>query len=396
MGQSLSCVRQNSCKVKPVFNILRAESHMEPAATTHPLWRTILERLGLIVLGIVIVLLLVEFGLRGYFRFFGSLSEKIMYVYSVDEIIAANPSFTGLPFVGFGPSDEGFGHNRLGYRNKEIAIEKPEGVFRIATTGGSTTYGAGVQNEETWPAQLERILHEDYDYTHVEVINTASTAYTTWNSLANFAFRVVDLQPDLLIVYHATNDAKARLTNPECYTGQSPIRGLYKGQWRTTGPDFGPSTIYRFLGVGRGWVPNANELNSWIMPVEESVNGCERLSGVTDAELLQTNPPVYFERNLRNLAHLAHANQTEIFFSTWAYYAPLVEPDYWETAFDENNAITRHLAEEFDAPFYDLQANLPQDRDLWLSDGEHQSAAGTLEQARQYAAYLVETGVISP
>ena len=369
---------------------------MEQAAVSRPLWRTILERIGLSILGVIIILLVVEFSLRAYFRFFGSQADKIMYVYSVEEIIEANPSFTGLPFVGFGPSDASFDHNRLGFRGKETTVEKPAGVFRIATTGGSTTYGAGITAEEAWPAQLERILHEDYGYTHVEVINTASTAYTTWNSLANFAFRVVDLKPDVLIVYHATNDAKARLTKPECYTGESPIRGLYKGQWRTSGPNLGPSTIIRFLGVGRGWVPNANELNSWILPVEDSVNGCERDPQMTDEDLLKINQPIFSERNLRNLVYLTRANNTEVLFSTWAYYGPLVAPDYWETAFDEHNAITRRVAEDLDTLFYDLMGSLPDDRDLWLSDGEHQTAAGAAEQARQYAAYLIETGIILP
>jgi hypothetical protein len=224
------------------------------AIPTRP--RNVLKMLVLIVLGIISALLVVEFGLRAYFTYFGSEIDRIMYVYSPEQILAENPAFVGLPFVGHGGSAHGLGHNSLGYRNHEIQVQKPPGMYRIAVTGGSTTYGAGVDADQTWPAQLEKILREDYGYSQVEVVNTASTAYTTWNSLSNYAFRVVDLQPDLLIVYHGTNDAKARLTAPQCYTGESPIRGLYKGMWRTNGPDLPPSTILRVLGIGRGWVPN--------------------------------------------------------------------------------------------------------------------------------------------
>jgi lysophospholipase L1-like esterase len=358
-----------------------------------PRWRAGIKAVGLTVAGVVVVLLVVELALRAYFTWFGTLTDRVMYVYSAQEILEASPGFTGLPFVGFGPSANGLGHNRLGYRNHEVEIAKPAGVFRIAATGGSTTYGAGVAPDETWPAQLERILHEQ-GYTQVEVINTASTAYTTWNSLANFAFRVVDLQPDLLMVYHATNDAKARLTPPDCYTGATPIRGLYDGQWRTNGPDLGPSTVWRYLAIGRGWMPNPIDLNNWVLPVEASIGGCPGDGMYTEAELLALNPPIFFERNLRNLVHLARANGTEVLLSTWAYYPPLIETDLWRQTFDEMNAVTQQVAQDMDTLFYDLMANLPQDEALWHSDGEHQKPAGTAEQARQYAAYLIASGVL--
>lgn len=68
-------------------------------------------------------------------------------------------------------------------------------------------------------------------------------------------------------------------------------------------------------------------------------------------------------------------------------------PDYWVEAIAEQNAITRKVAEEMHVAFYDLMANLPVDGGMWFSDNEHQNAAGTREQARQYAAFLVEQGL---
>jgi hypothetical protein len=60
------------------------------------------------------------------------------------------------------------------------------------------------------------------------------------------------------------------------------------------------------------------------------------------------------------------------------------------------NATTAQVAADMDTPFYDLMANLADDADYWLADGEHQSAAGAEAQARLYAAYLVENDVIPP
>ena len=354
--------------------------------------KIILSRIGIVIISTALVLLIVELALRFYFLNFGTMADRIMYVYSPAEIIEASPSFIGLPYVGFGPSARGAGHNRLGFRSHEIETPKPEGLFRIVATGGSTTYGSGVGPDESWPAQLERILREEYGYSNVEVINTASTSYTSWNSLSNFAFRVVDLEPDMLIIYHATNDAAARLIEPKCYTRETPIRGLTDGIWRMEGPDLGPSTIWRYLAIGRGWMPNPNELGSWVVPVGDSIGGCP--TTLSDQELLEANPPIFFERNLRNLVYLARGNGVEVMISTWAYYPPLVEKDYMETAFVEMNEVNTRVAADLDTLYYDLMGNLPENAEYWHFDGEHQTAAGTEEQARQYAAYLAESGAL--
>lgn len=353
------------------------------------------KKIALVLLSPLVVFLLVELGLRFYFTFLGTELDRITYVYSAQEIAARNPAFIGLPFVGYGPSDRAPDHNDLGYRGPQTTLEKPAGVYRIVTAGGSTTYGAGLGAGQTWPAQLQRILHEDYGLDFVEVINTASVAHTTWNSLANFAFRVVDLAPDLLIVYHSTNDAKARLTHPDCYSGQTPIRGLYDGLWRTDGPPLSPSVAYRWVAIRFGWMPNPIDINSWILPVEASDPDCPYPSGLSDAEAFAANPPIFFRRNLKNLVFLARANGVEVLLSTWAFYPPFVAEE-WAAAFAEQNAVIAEVAEETDARFYDLMEALPQSPDFWYFDGEHQTARGAREQAALYAAYLVTSGLIPP
>jgi GDSL-like lipase/acylhydrolase family protein len=44
------------------------------------------------------------------------------------------------------------GHDRLGYRNREVPAEA-----EIVAMGDSQTYGVGVEREEAWPQQLERL-----------------------------------------------------------------------------------------------------------------------------------------------------------------------------------------------------------------------------------------------
>jgi len=50
--------------------------------------------------------------------------------------------------------------NSLGLRGRETAIEKPAGAFRILTLGDSWTFGEGVEDDETFSAQLEELLRD--------------------------------------------------------------------------------------------------------------------------------------------------------------------------------------------------------------------------------------------
>lgn len=51
--------------------------------------------------------------------------------------------------------------NSLGMRNREVSAAKPPGVFRIICVGSSNTYGALVNDAETYPAQMEALLNAD-------------------------------------------------------------------------------------------------------------------------------------------------------------------------------------------------------------------------------------------
>jgi lysophospholipase L1-like esterase len=56
--------------------------------------------------------------------------------------------------------------NSLGYRSKEFKAEKPQGIYRIAAFGGSTTAGYENAVENTYPSKLEKLLGKRF-----EVIN---------------------------------------------------------------------------------------------------------------------------------------------------------------------------------------------------------------------------------
>lgn len=99
--------------------------------------------------------------------------------------------------------------NSLGFRGPEFAPEKPPGVYRVFCLGGSSTFGYQGSipgDEDTYPAQLQRVLRDRGHTRGIEVVNAGTPGWTLRNSLLNYITRVGWLAPDLLIVNHAAND----------------------------------------------------------------------------------------------------------------------------------------------------------------------------------------------
>jgi len=99
-----------------------------------------------------------------------------------------------------------FKTNSLGYRNREITIEKELGVTRIMALGGSTTYGASVFSEkQTWPSQLENYIRAKSNR-KVEVINGGVDSASSAEILSAWIYKYRFLKPDIVLLNMGIND----------------------------------------------------------------------------------------------------------------------------------------------------------------------------------------------
>lgn len=83
--------------------------------------------------------------------------------------------------------------NREGLRGPEVG-PKPVGSIRVLAIGDSFTFGVGAQQEETWPARLERRMPD------VQVLNAGAPGFGVPDEVAWFEAHGVDLQPDAVVV----------------------------------------------------------------------------------------------------------------------------------------------------------------------------------------------------
>jgi lysophospholipase L1-like esterase len=101
--------------------------------------------------------------------------------------------------------------NSDGFRDDPLERPKPPNTVRIFALGGSTTFGWGVPNEETYHQVLERMLNDSARVgglpTRFEIVNAGVIGYNSWQ-VARLMGRLAErYQPDGFLVAYTFNDA---------------------------------------------------------------------------------------------------------------------------------------------------------------------------------------------
>jgi len=298
-------------------------------------------------------------------------------------------------------------HNSLGFRGEEFSPEKPDGVYRIVAIGASTTYSTGVTNyRESYPYLLNQYLH-DSGYDSVEVINAGVGGYTSYESLFNLHMRILPLDPDLIIIYHGSNDIHTRFVYPpEAYkSDNSGYRAPFVQD--TVMPSIIEySTALRIIGIitGRTITHSSIDWNrlrpastdysiSFNTQYDTNVYPADIFVDVPAEEMIKANPPTYFEANSRAMISLAQAQDIDVLLVTYATstrfpYAN-VSSEAYKLGLQQHNEITMRLAEETDSFAFDMASIFPED-EKYFTDGRHKTLEGNQLQAQLIGEYTVE------
>ena len=227
-----------------------------------------------------------------------------------------------LPFVlrtGHVSSNGRFSNNRYGFRGKEFDPQKPDGVFRIVAIGASTTYGVANSDENTYPAQLERMIRES-GRDDVEVLNAGVTGYTTTETFVNFYLRVLDLDPDMIIFYQARNDVF-----PQAFNGFTPDFQHYRrADYSFTGTNYLHRYLFRishlFMWVATrgdghfGWSRRDENPHYGTVNFANRPSNSELVENLADDRGLKS-----YRKNLESIVLLAGQNDIDVVLSTYAF-----------------------------------------------------------------------------
>jgi lysophospholipase L1-like esterase len=279
-----------------------------------------------------------------------------------------------LPYVlrpNYNDDNNKFMHNGYGLRGKSFDIKKPPGVFRIVCLGASTTYCIYAWERQTYPDRLEQLIEKN-GLGPVEVLNAGVPGWTSMETLINFQLRLLNLDPDMIIVYHGHNDIF-----PQGYNNFSIDYSHYRDpdySFRYTNFIYKP--IFRFsnslllisylastrLGIN---------LFGWSYTDENPIYGVIQFENRPTEDKLIGNfaKEQYnwsYRNNLETLIQICQARKIKVVLCTLAFrkdlfYSGIIPEStamlpYIKTQLMENNETVRTLACEYDVPLVDCAA----------------------------------------
>ena len=319
---------------------------------------------------------------------YGSVFAGVESLYHDDPVTGLRTAVPGL-------RTKGININALGFRGPEITDPKPAGTIRIAFMGGSTTISAEVgRDEATWPHLVTARLRERWPDHRFDYINAGVSGYTAESSLKNLERRVKRLDPDLIVIYHATNDLS--VNGYQAALAQGVIEESNKGDMSLSWP-----SKYSLL-----WY--LVEKNLKVMSLQ---NQAEEDTGKLDADARLLAEP--FERDLIGLVEASREVADVVALVTFSirmradqdqatrlsgaqtslYYMPYMTPDSLIDSFAAYNDVIREVGRALDVIVIEGEDTVPGDETHFM-DSVHFSEAGSQVMANRVADDLIGQGAL--
>jgi lysophospholipase L1-like esterase len=388
--------------------------------------RIIASQVSQLITALLLVLATMEFGARVFLWHFASeamftnVASRHQLFQRATSGEEAVPWFFELDrYVGYryppNSSPDRFIHNNLGFRGEDMSIQKPEGTIRIAVLGSSLVYDPSLDLADSYPHRLQQYLREQ-GY-NVEVINAGVANYTTLEVLTMFTTSVLELDPDIAIIYSGSADINQRLVwPPDAYRSNYRASRGVDVALQFTPQVWEYSTLVRLIGVPYGYIePHSFKFDTSIYSIpqpnyyrDEYFDQMQRgthpegfFQQVSVEEMLAANPPTFYADNLRSIVGAALANDVEPVLMTLAYYHGFDESDFpWTAsapyiaASQQNNEIIREVAAESNTLLFDFADVMPREPE-YFSDGVHLNEQGNDLRVPLVADYLIANGLLS-
>ena len=116
--------------------------------------------------------------------------------------------------------------NNLGFRGAEFEEVKPKDTFRIFLLGSSQIFGTGATSDDTTiPGYLENSLKNNKSFS-LEVINSGMQGVDSRKELLLLQNMLLDLSPDLVVVYDGFNDLRAGTSSTQLFDNWNSMCNL--------------------------------------------------------------------------------------------------------------------------------------------------------------------------
>ena len=102
--------------------------------------------------------------------------------------------------------------NNEGFRGREFAVKKPEGVYRVLLLGDSVVFSWGVHENDSFAVQLEKMLQTKAPRKDI-AYEVLPIGVGSWNTRTQYEFMVergIEYHPDLVVWIIVANDLEPK------------------------------------------------------------------------------------------------------------------------------------------------------------------------------------------
>ena len=337
------------------------------------------KKLGLMLTVFIVGLLLIEGAVRVRQYLKHGTTSTTVFANSVHEA-------TGLSIPEPNSKTGGISISKRGFRNADVEDPKPDGRIRIAFLGASTTFCAeATSNETTWPHVLVKQLEKSGGEKTFDYINAGVPGYTTEQSVPNLEGRVAPLKPDVVLIYHATNDLSAdsreQAQNQGVYQGKAENPSWlaeYSVTWYLIEKNLQVAKRQKMAQESKGRLKFDVDAAAAVFKgrLTKLVAAAKKNAKVVG--LVTFSPKV--RREMDEKARLAASN-------TSLFYMPYMTVDALIDGFERYNQVIREVAQEQGVLLIDGEFEVPGD-DTHFNDSVHLTDAGCEKMAARVAQRL--------
>jgi lysophospholipase L1-like esterase len=343
------------------------------------------KRLGVLLVALIVTLLAVEAAARVRHRVrYGSFRR--IHLFERDED-------SGLRIPARNRSTARINTDSRGLRSPELEVPKPDGRVRIAFLGGSSTFCAEVSRDEaTWPHLVWQRLSEAHPELALDYANAGVGGYSVAGSILNLRHRVAELSPDVIVVYHATNDMAmdaGRLARIQGLAVPDFTRESFLQRWSLAWYLLEKNLVIKNRQA-QGTVDSPGRLV--FEPEELAGDFRERLAQLVRAcqEVSPTVAVATFSHRVRREQDSAARKEA---CSSALYYMPYMSPDGILATFEAYNASIRAVAAETGALLLDGEYEVPGDDEHFV-DTVHLTDRGCEVMAERIVRRLLDAVVL--
>lgn len=280
--------------------------------------------------------------------------------------------------------------NGLGFRGPEIRVPKPSGTVRVAFLGASTTWCAEVSgNDKVWAHLVAEDLRRAFPRTDIDYVNAGVPGYVVKSSVTNLEHRVAPLQPDIVVIYHATNDMSAELRRLAAASGAIRESRVEPPSWLSN-----HSLLWNLAEKNfRIWVAQrkAERKVDRLDADAASLGGTFRKDLTELVRRAQHHATVVAMATFSTRVRVAQSDEEQLHASASAlYYMPFMTPRGLLESYARYNQVIREVAEETGALLIEGEHEIPGDA-KHFTDSVHFTDAGARAMASRVSNALARS-----